>query len=164
MNETDRKEYLQRRPHNKLVEIIMKLEKQVDADAQTINDLRQESQETYESEQYFSGIVHGEVKDHKIECDVGPFFIKPRVMFDVCTEDETHVPDCTTYEQAERYCKQLNIEDRLGDGRIDMGGMTAQDYGEFITSNAPMLRDLITVLNDTKAYLDTVPVGEIDDE
>jgi hypothetical protein len=45
-----------------------------------------------------------------------------------------------------------------------MGGMTAQDYGEFITSNAPMLRDLIRVLNDTKAYLDTVPVGEIDDE
>ncbi len=160
MSEIDRKNYLENFRNDELVDVIESLQKKLADSRQTINTLKQECQRIYESEQLFSGIVHGEVQDHKIECDEGPFFIKPRVMFDVCMEDETHVPDCTTYEQAERFCKQLNIEDRMGNGRVDFGGETPNDLTGFIEANEQKIRNVLALQDDVLAYLATLPEGE----
>tara|TARA_B100001057_G_scaffold491588_1_gene582170 strand:- start:7641 stop:8108 length:468 start_codon:yes stop_codon:yes gene_type:complete len=154
MSEINRKNYLQSRPHSELVDLVLSLEKLSLKGAQVC-------QQIYESEQLFSGIVHGEVKDFKIQCDEGKaFFVKPRVMFDVCTDDETHVPDCTTLEEAERYCKQLNIEDRMGNGRVDFGGETPNDLTGFIEANEQMIRNILTLSDDVLAYLATLPLGD----
>ncbi len=154
MSEINRKNYLQTRPHLELVEMVLSLEKQALKGAE-------ERQEIYESEQFFSGIVHGEVKDFKIPCDEGKtFFVRPRVMFDVCTETETHVADCLTLKDAERYCKQLNIEDRMGDGRVDFGGETPNDLTGFVEANKQMIRNILTLSDDVLAYLATLPEGD----
>ncbi len=154
MSEINRKEYLQTHSHSQLVELVMSLEKQV-------VDSGKECQQIYESEPLFSGIVHGEVKDFKIPCDEGKtFFVRPRVMFDVCTDDETHVSDCTTLEEAQRYCKQLNIEDRMGNGRVDFGGETANDLTGFVEANEQMIRNILTLSDDVLAYLATLQVGD----
>jgi hypothetical protein len=160
MSEINRKNYLENFRNDELVDVIESLQKKLEDSKQSINTLKQECQRIYESEQFFSGIVHGEVKDHKIECDEGPFFIKPRVLFDVCTDDETHVQNCTTYEQAERYCKQLNIEDRMGNGRVDFGGETPNDLTGFIEANEQKVRNILALQDDVLAYLSTLPEGD----
>ena len=161
MQKNERLNYLENFRKEELVNVIANLKNKVTEGLETISKLRQEGQQIYESEQLFSGIVHGEVKDFKIQCDEGKaFFVKPRVMFDVCTDDETHVPDCTTLEQAQRYCKQLNIEDRMGDGRVDFGGETANDLTGFVEANEQMIRNILTLSDDVLAYLSTLPVGD----
>lgn len=160
MSKIDRKNYLENFRKEELVNVIANLKNKVTEGLETISKLRQEGQQIYESEQLFSGIVHGEVKDFKIQCDEGPFFIKPRVLFDVCTDDETHVQNCTTYEQAERYCKQLNIEDRMGNGRVDFGGETPNDLTGFIEANEQKVRNILALQDDVLAYLSTLPEGD----
>ena len=161
MREINRKNYLENFRNDELVDVIESLQKKLEDSKQSINTLKQECQRIYESEQFFSGVVHGEVKDHRIDCtQVGPHFIRPRVVFDVCTDDETHVPDCTILEQAQRYCKQLNIEDRMGDGRVDFGGETANDLTGFVEANEQMIRNILTLSDDVLAYLSTLPVGD----
>jgi hypothetical protein len=161
MSEINRKNYLENFRNDELVDVIESLQKKLEDSKQSINTLKQECQRIYESEQFFSGVVHGEVKDFKIPCDEGKvFFVKPRVMFDVCTDDETHVSDCTTLEEAQRYCKQLNIEDRMGNGRVDFGGETANDLTGFVEANEQMIRNILTLSDDVLAYLATLQVGD----
>lgn len=121
-------------------------------------EMKRELQQVTASEQFYSDVVHGEVKDFQIECDEGKeFFVTPRVIYDVCTETETHVPDCISLEEAQRYCKQLNIEDRMGNGRVDFGGETPNDLTSFIESNEQMIRNILTLSDDVLAYLATLP-------
>ena len=128
--------------------------------ADEIKAERERAAKLKEKVEFYENVLKGEAT-HTMPCDHGTAFrIRVDVKYAVETDSETHVPDIDTLVDAKRYCRQMNIEDKFGDGRIDMCGMAGSDYGQFIEQNAKMLHDILIMAEETKAYLATLPEYE----
>lgn len=138
---------------NDLEEANSSLRQELEATRDRVHDI----QDTAEECERLNEILSGRKADHSIRCTEGKtFWVKPNVTFDVVSEFEIEVSDCKTLADAQKYCKQLNIQDRLSDGRINLHGQEAQEVTEFIETHKDMLTELLKVPDDVESYLDTL--------